>query len=838
MGVVYKARDERLGRLVALKFLPPHLGDHPVARERFTREARAASALDHANLCTIYDIGETEDGSMFICMAYYEGESLKQRLARGPLAIDDAVSVARQVAEGLGCAHRAGILHRDIKPANLMLTARGEVKVVDFGLADLVGEARLTRTGTTMGTVPYMAPEQVRGDELDSRCDLWALGAVMYEMLTAHRPFDGRSEAAVMHAILEHRPPPPSSLRPEIPEALDHVVDGLLTKDPAARIAAAEAVVDVLSGRSTAAADMGTTTALAVPPRSTRRWQRPAVIAAAAVAAVAVAVGAVLGFGSLLGGRGPGYRSLAVMPFENFTGDAAKDFLADGIASGLITRLGALEGLEVVGRSEAWRLRGSSLAASQIGARLGVGVLLEGGVAQSGDHLIVTTNLVDVRSGRVVWSEQMEGAADDLLGLEQHIADRLVRVLEISLSPHERQRLALDPTRSFAAYELYLKGERLLETATDAAGVTPAVEMYRQALQLDDGFALAWAGLSEALWERAKREGSKEALAEADAAARKALELDPELPAAQIALARVLRGSGQYQASISELEAALARNPNPAEAWRELASSYERVGDLQSAEDALRSATAAAPRAWRNWNELGGLLWSLGRYDEARDAFGRAADLAAPEISRPRENLAAVEISQGHFDAALDAYAKIPTPITSSTLASNIGTAFFFSNRRDRFQRAEEYYRLAVRLNPRSDQVRRNLADVLLKLGRRDDAEREYRHALALIEERAATDPNDRELGLRRAFYAARAERCEDAVRWAGELALELPATAENAHRLAYVFALCGRRDEALEQLRRAIDAGVSPDLLREEDEFATLRSDPEFKKLVEAKTP
>ena len=838
MGVVYKARDERLGRLVALKFLPPHLGDHPVARERFVREARAASGLDHANLCTVYDIGETDDGSMFICMAYYEGESLKQRLARGPLAVAEAVAITRQVAEGLACAHRAGILHRDIKPANLMLTSRGEVKVVDFGLADLVGEARLTRTGTTMGTVPYMSPEQVRGEELDLRCDLWALGAVLYEMLTGSRPFDARSEPAVMHAILENSPPPPSSLRPEVPEALDDLVGRLLTKDRSVRLAPAEAVVEVLSGRSTAVAEMGTTTALAVSPRRARRWRRPAMLVAGAVIAVGAVLGAVFGFGSLIGGHDPGYRSLAVMPFENFTGDSAKDFLADGIASGLITRLGELDGLEVVGRSEAWRLRGSELAAKQIGARLGVGVLLEGGVAESRDHLIVTTNLVDVRTGRVVWSEQMEGAEDDLLALEQRIADRLVRVLAISLSPHERQRLARDPTRSFAAYELYLKGERLLETATDTAGVTPAVELYRQALQLDGDFALAWAGLSEALWERARRDGSKEALTEADAAAHKALELDPELPAAQIALARVLRESGQYQASISELEAALARNPNPAEAWRELASSYERVGDLQAAEDALRSATAAAPKGWRNWNELGGLLWSLGRYDEARDAFEQAAKLAPPEISRPRENLAAVEISQGHFDAALDAYAKVPTPITSSTLASNIGTAFYFSKRTDRFRRAEEYYRLAVRLNPRSDQVRRNLADVLLKLGRRGDAEREYRQALTLVEDRLTTDPNDRELKLRRAFYAARAGQCKDAIRWAGELAVELPGTAENTHRLAYVFALCGRREEALEQLHRAVEAGVSPEVLREEDEFATLRSDPEFKKLVEAEAP
>ncbi len=835
MGVVYRAEDERLGRPVAIKVLPLHLGDDPAARDRFLREARAASRLEQANVCTIHEVGETGDGSLFMCMSYYPGETLQQRLQRGPVPPREAVRIARDVARGLACAHRSGIVHRDIKPANVMLTTEGEVKILDFGLAALAGDERLTRTGTTMGTVPYMSPEQVRGEEVGPRTDIWSLGVVLYQMITGRLPFAGASDAAVFQAILSEDPPPPRAGDTEAAEELARVVMWMLQRDPAERLGSAARAVQLLealqSGEGSGAATVGA--GAAAPPIRRRRGRRrrlalPGIAAVATVAAVA-AVAAVL----LRGGGSAGYRSVAVMPFASYTGDAADTAVAEGLAYGLISRLGEVRGLEVVGRSEAWRVGERGLGAVETGERLGVGLLVEGGVSREDGELVAAMSLVDTHTGQVVWSGHEDDGGKGVFVLQQRLAARVVGLLSLTLTPRERVRLARNPTTSFKAYEYVLDGRRMLDAVDDAAGVGPAVELFRQAIRMDPDFALAWVGLSEALWIRARREGVSGDLEEAADAARRAVAIDPDLPAARVALARTLRGSGDVEASIAELEEVLADHPHPDEAQIELAHSYQRVGDLKAAERCFRAATIVGAEDWRNWNELGAFLWKKGSYGQASEAFAKAAAVAPPEVTKPSENLAAVEISRGNFDAAIDAYAHITAPIRSAILASNIGTAYYFSDRPDKWEKAEEYYRLAVQLNPGSDEIRRNLGDLYAHRGRQDDARPQYREALAIVERRLAEDPGDGELRLRKAFYAARAGQCDGALELADTLRDELPGTAESAHTLAYVYALCGRHAAALVQVRAAVDAGVPGALLREEDELASLRGDPAFRAAV-----
>jgi len=831
MGVVYKARDARLGRLVALKFLPAHLDRDELSRERFMREARAASALDHANICTVHDIGETKEGALYIAMGYYQGETLGDRLANGPLPVVEAIRVTRQLAAGLARAHHEGIVHRDIKPANIMVTDRGEVKILDFGLAALTGEGHLTRTGTTMGTVPYMSPEQVNGEKTNHLTDLWSLGVVLYEMLAGRRPFAGESEMAVYTGILESVPELPSVGREDVPVALDSLVIRLMAKDCSARIQSADHLLQLLNRLESGDVSHHATEALATlrPPRRGRpRWV-PFIAAGALLTIGAIAAALWIGRAE----TSHRAQSIAVMPFENLTGDPEADAIGDGIAFGLITRLSELRDLQVVARSEAWRYRDAGLGPGQLGDALGVSVLLEGGLVQQQDGLTVTASLVDTRHGRVLWSEEFAAEDEEPFALQQRIAGRLVRMLAISMSPRERVRLARDPTTSFKAYEAYLEAQRLLEHADDTSGTGPAIEMFRRAIRIDPEFALAHVGLSGALWEQARHAGDSEALAAAEVSARSALTLDPELPAAQVALARVLRDTGNYSASIAELEAVLAEHPNPDEAHRELAAGYTRVGDLDGAERSLRSATVLAPENWRNWSELGGFLWKRGRYEDARQAFTRAAKVAPEHVSLPRENLAAIEISRGNFDAAVAAYERIASPIRSANLASNIGTAYYFSSHRDKWQLAEQYYMLAVRLNPRSDEIQRNLADLHHHLGREEEARIHYLEAQAIVEEKLSSDPENHDLLLRRAFYAARGNDCVSASAWTDRIAADLPSTAENARRLAYVYALCGRRRPALEAVRMAIELGVPGKMLAEEDELSSLRGDPLFEELV-----
>jgi len=303
--------------------------------------------------------------------------------------------------------------------------------------------------------------------------------------------------------------------------------------------------------------------------------------------------------------------------------------------------------------------------------------------------------------------------------------------------------------------------------------------------------------------------------------------------AALVALARLARSAGNPSEAIAGLRLALERHPHPDEAQRELGMSYEAANDLKAAESAFRGAALVGGDDWFNWNALGAFFWRLGRYGEAQTAFERAATVAPPAIVRPQENLATLEISRGRFEAAIDAFAAIDAPVRSAILASNIGTAYYFSERPGHLEKAGEYYRLAVRLNPRDDDVQRNLADLLLRQGRRDEAMERYRTARALVESQLEADPNSHELRLRQAFYSAKAADCDLARDVMLRLRPDLPDMAQNAHRSAYVFALCDRREEALTELRRAVALGVSPDLIRGEDEFSSLRDDPEFRRLL-----
>jgi serine/threonine-protein kinase len=839
MGEVFKAWDARLSRFVALKFLPFAMGEHGAARQRFEREAKAASSLDHPNLCVVYDVGETDDGQMFICMAYYDGESLKERIARGPLPFDEALKIARQICRGLGRAHEAGIVHRDLKPANVMLTARGEVKIVDFGLAKLVDEEMITRPGATVGTFRYMSPEQARGESLDRRSDLWSLGVVLFEMLAGRSPFVGEHGMSVQRAIVRDPTPYLPDFRPEVPSGLVAVVERLLSKEPSRRFQSAgeleQALFHASGGSQTALPTRGETDVISLPEVGRRLHP---LLPIAALAVVVVTLLALLFWREeSASGRPDGLRQMAVLPFENFTGDPSQDYLFDGLAAGLITSLSEVAGLSVLSRAEAWGQSEQELTATALAARLGVDTLLEGNVRRDGSRLMISTDLID-GSGAVLWSQTFDGELTELLDLERRIARRVAAVLEIPLSRRERSRLSRNPTRSFQAYDFYLRGREELERFGEPGAAQVAIELFRQATRLDPEFALAYCGLSEAHWTIWLRDQEAEALAEAERLARRALEIDPGLPAAHVAVARILRDTGRSSESIAELERILAEHPKPDEAQRELGRSYEQAGDLKAAENAFRGATVMGADNWYNWNSLGAFLSPLGRYDEARQAFERAVELAPEGVFKPQENLATLEILRDRSNEAIEIFERWDPVVTSASLASNIGTAYYFSDRPDRLQKAEKYYRLAVGLRPRDDQVRRNYGDVLAVLGRTAEAEAQYQVALESVKERIEANPESHELRLRASFYAAKGGDCGGALERIERIRPELPETASNAQRAAYVYALCDSREPALERLRAAVALGTSPALLASEDEFSSLREDPAFLEITRPADP
>ena len=489
MGVVYKARDLKLDRTVALKFLPPDLTRDPEAKQRFVHEAKTASTLQHANVCVVHDIDETTDGQMFISMEYLEGETLTRKIERGPLPIDEAIDIAIQVAKGLTAAHQHGIVHRDIKPANILITSGGVAKIVDFGLAKLSGRTLMTREGSTLGTAAYMSPEQAHGEPADQRTDIWAMGVVVYEMLTGKHPFAGAYQEAVTYRILNEDPEFATKIRPEVPARLDQIIERAIAKDPLRRYQTVDELCSDLEAVSGERAEG--LRSKGVFHRLGRRQRK----IAARVLPVGIVLVALIGYYLMRGVPGSGPISIVLLPLQNITHDEGQEWFTDGMTDALITNLARISGLRVTQRSSAMRYRGTGKSASEIASELGVSYVLEGSVLRIADRVKITIRLIDALTNEYLWAEDYSRDFTELLTLQGEVAKTIAAKVQVTLTQEEQNLLTQKKTVSPKAYEAYLKGNFFWYKLTREA-IGTALQYYELAAEIDPAYAPAYAGIA------------------------------------------------------------------------------------------------------------------------------------------------------------------------------------------------------------------------------------------------------------------------------------------------------------------------------------------------------
>jgi len=844
MGVVYCARDLKLDRLVALKILPPEHTSNPRRRARLAGEAKAASALNHPNIITIYEI-ETADGIDYIAMEYVRGATLLDLIQDPRTELITVLSYAVQVASALSAAHAAGIVHRDIKPGNIMVTRSGIVKLLDFGVAqfeqlDVNPEAAtatmafLTRPGTAVGTVAYMSPEQAHGGGVGPRSDIFSLGVVLYQVLTGTLPFQAGSEIGLLYEIANTPAPRLHKLRPDLPPVLGAIVEKALEKDPERRYQRAEDLASDLK-EITRQLETGVSARnISVATIARRSGNRAWSIAALASSLLLLIAVVAWRFAPRWFSPVPEEKKIAVLPFRNIGGNRDNEAFCDGMMETLTSELTELsqfqKSLWVVPASE---VRREGLASPGEARRaLGANLVITGSVQRDRDQVHLTANLVDASTLRQLRSREIERPLGEEAELQDSVVQEVAGMLQLELHANERQALSAGETSTSGAYDFYLQARGHLQRR-GADDIDQAIQMFQQAKTLDPKYALAYAGLGEAYWRKYRDTRDPQWVAPARENCQLALKLNSQLAPVYVTLGIIEEGAGRHTEALDALQKARQLEPANPSVFSELGAVEEAMGNLDEAKSSYEAAAKLRPSDWTSLNALGGFYYRRGRYQDAIPLFQKITQLA-PDNSQGYTNLGATYAMAGQNESAAVSFKQSLDLRPTASAYSNLGTVYFFLGR---CADAVPLMERASQLTPKSEQMWGNLGDAYACVaGKKDAADSAYRRAVQLGQARLAVNANDGETLSLVALYQAKLDDKTKALENIQKARRLAPGSRKVQWEAALIYELAGQRERALGALQAAIQGGQPLDEVRGEPALANLRTDPRYQQLMAAK--
>lgn len=862
MGVVYKAQDTKLNRVVALKFLPLSVKMSTDAAARFTQEAQAAAALNHPNICTVHAIEEA-DSQRFIVMEFIEGSTIRQQVPFKD--VNSALGAAIVIGEALQEAHSKGVVHRDIKADNIILTPKGQIKVMDFGLAKLRGSLKLTRTSGTIGTLAYMAPEQIQGGVVDTRSDIFSFGVLLFEMLTGILPFRGEHEAAMMYSILNEEPESLEKYLPDPPSGLLQIMSKVLEKDANERYQSmADLVVDLrrtkrdttniqtvvppASADHTAAHDLGRRT-LATFPGKKKMWMLGGIVGGLALVVTAILLWLLPG-SSTEGER----KTLAVLPFEN-QADPEKEYFSDGITEEITTRLSGLSGLGVIARSSAKEYKKTTKPLRQIGEELGVEYVLMGTVrwsalAAEGPRVRVSPELIKVKDGLQVWSQTFEAPFSDAFGMQSNIASEVARALDVALLQPERELLSEQLTENAEAYDFYLRGIEYASRGVNRSDMETAIGLFQRAIDVDPRFAAAYAQMSiihsDMYWFFYDRTESRVQKCRQDAD--KALELAPRLSEAYAAKGWYYYHCNlDYESALREFSLALKYQPNNANVFYGIAAVRRRQGMMRESVDSFKKAVSGNPRAADINRQLGETLTLLREYEEADRTYDRSILLEPKGGDAYFQKAKNLLFWKADRAGARKAFDQGQVQDAFSRLGDQVMLGFMLEILDGQYSKA---WAVLKEIQLPDDAVNTQFQYTPVDLLRAQlyelqadakAARRSYEGARTQLEARLKTTPEDERLHSSLGIAYAGLGRKADAIR-EGNRGVELLPIEKEAWRgsfrltdLAIIYTMVGEQEQALnivEQLL-SIPAEISRPLLGIDPAWRSLRGNPRFEALV-----